>query len=335
MINWLRQQGFILALLLAVVLGFMLPGPAGEGGVLHAELTTKLAVALVFFVQGLSLQTRQMLAGRGPLRLHLFVLGWNFVLFPALVKMVIYPLTIFLGSALSMGFWMLAILPTTIASATALTAAARAAVPQSIFASVLSNLLAIFIVPLLVVAYLQSGGSAEISIMPVLAKLCWIVLLPLVVGQILRRCFREASIAVSERVGWLPQLAILYIVYLAFAQSVLSGVIELVLVEQLLATLLGVCLLMFVVSWAIWRSSACLSLSYSGRVAAFFTASQKSIATGLPLLSTVLAAASMPVDVAAIVLIPLLIFHPLQLLLGGMLVPRFVASPFSATSAQS
>jgi sodium/bile acid cotransporter 7 len=133
----------------------------------------------------------------------------------------------------------------------------------------------------------------------------------------------------------LPQLAILYIVYLAFAQSILSGVMKLVLVEQMLAALVGVCLLLFMVSWAIWRSSACLKLSHAQRIAAFFTASQKSIATGLPLLSTVFAAASLPVDVAAIVLIPLLMYHPLQLLLGGILVQRFAASSSSAPSAQS
>lgn len=325
----------MLALLLAVALGFLLPDSAGEGGLLHAELTTKLAVALIFFVQGLSLPTQQMLAGRRPLRLHVFALGWNFVLFPTLAALIIYPLSLFLGPALQMGFWMLAILPTTIASAAALTAAARAAVPQSIFASVFSNLLAILIVPALVITYLQSGGNAEISMLPVLTKLCWIVLLPLVLGQLLRRCFREASVALSERVRWLPKLAILYIVYLAFAQSLLAGVIELISIGQLLATLFSVCLLLLAVSWAIWRSSACLKLTHAERVAAFFTASQKSIATGLPLLSTVFTAASLPVDVAAIALIPLLIFHPLQLLLGGLLAPRFALSSPSAPSARS
>jgi sodium/bile acid cotransporter 7 len=56
----------------------------------------------------------------------------------------------------------------------------------------------------------------------------------------------------------------------------------------------------------------------------FFCASQKSLATGLPLASSILVAAPGVVDPAT-VLIPLLCYHPVQLVLAGWLSARFVA----------
>ncbi len=321
---WLRRQGFVLCLLAVVALA--LTWPLSEHAIVAdwAESAANLAVALIFFQQGLSLATRQMLAGRLPLRLHVFVLGWNFVLFPALAALFNAPLTLILGRELTTGMWMLAILPTTIASATALTAAARGAVPQAVFASIFSNLLAVVLVPLLAVAYLAGASGAELSLMPVFTKLCWLVVIPLVLGQCLRRCCRQWAIQLSLRTRWLPQAAILFIVYQSFAQTAASGVMDSLSTQYLISALLGVSLFLLLANWAVWRSSDWIKLPYDQRVAAFFTASQKSLATGLPLLTAIFAASSIPMDVAMI-LVPLLIYHALQLLLGGILVPRLLA----------
>ena len=320
-IVWLRKQGFVFFLFSAVLLAFLWPEPASGQEGASVEWTADLAVVLIFLLQGLSLPTRQMLAGSQPVRLHLFVLGWNFMLFPALAALVNAPFSLWIGAELGVGLWMSAILPTTIASATALTAATGGAVPQAIFASIFSNLCGIGIVPLLAIAYLSNASGAELSLAPVFVKLCWIVVLPLASGQCLRRLFRRASITVGERTRWLPQAAIIYIVYLSFAQTVASGVLETVPVLRLLGALLAVTALLLMASWGVWRSSGWMRLDHAQRTSAFFTASQKSIATGLPLLTTVFGAASLPLE-TGLVLVPLLLYHPLQLLLGGLLLPR-------------
>ena len=323
-ISRVRQQSFVLCLLAAVAVALVWPLPAHAEATRWAQLAAKVGVGLIFFLQGLSLATRQMLAGARPLRLHVFVLGWNFVLFPVLAVLFQTPGALLLGRELTMGFWMLAILPTTIASATALTAAARGAVPQALFASVFSNLLAIVLVPLLAVAYFTSAGGVEVSLMPVFAKLCWIVLLPLLLGQCLRRYYRERAMAISRRLRRVPQAAIVYIVYFSFAQTAASGVLDALSSRQVIGALLLVTLLLLLASWAVWRSSAWMHVPDDERVAAFYTASQKSLATGLPLLTAIFAAASVPID-AGLVLVPLLLYHSLQLFLGGVLAPRFAA----------
>lgn len=323
-IFWLRQQGFTLLLFGAVALALWGPGPVHllESG--RAERTAEFAVALIFFLQGLSLPLRQMLAGALPLRLHLFVLGWNFALFPALAAVLIGSLQLLLGPELSVGLWMLAILPTTIASATALTVAAKGGVGQAIFASIFSNLLAVFLVPLLAVVYLSNASGTELSLLPVFIKLGWIVLLPLFAGQCLRRAFRRLCIELSWRTRQLPQLAILYIVYLSMARTVSSGVLETLTPLRLGGAICAVSLLLGLASWGVWQSSKWMKLDEGQRISAFFTASQKSIATGLPLLTAIFGAASTPTE-TGLILLPLLLYHPLQLLLGGMLAPRFAA----------
>jgi len=73
----------------------------------------------------------------------------------------------------------------------------------------------------------------------------------------------------------------------------------------------------------VWYSAAWLRVSRPQRIAAFFCASHKSLATGLPLASSILVAAPGVLEPAT-VLIPLLCYHPLQLLLAGWLAERFV-----------
>ncbi|MGB0745076.1 MAG: bile acid:sodium symporter [Opitutales bacterium] len=317
-VSWARQQIFAISVLTAVALALVWPHAAESK---YAGLAAELAVALIFFLQGLSLAMSKMLSGARPLRLHIFVLGWNFVLLPALAALLIAPFSLLLGSELRVGIWMLAILPTTIASATALAAASGGAVPQAIFASIFSNLLAVVLVPMLALAYFSTAAGVEMQFMLVWSKLFWIVVLPLLLGRGFRRAFRGGSVNLSRRVKWLPRAAIILIVYLSFSESVKAGFIDALPLAQFIYVLAAIVLLLFFASVAVWFSSGWLGIRRDERVSAFFTASQKSIATGLPLLTTTFAAMSVPLD-RGLILVPLLIYHSLQLLVGAILVPK-------------
>ncbi|MGB1127593.1 MAG: bile acid:sodium symporter [Opitutales bacterium] len=325
--SWVRQQGFIFGLIAAVLLALLGPVPAGEYGVLRPEFTTKLGVACIFFLQGLGLATRQMLAGCRPLRLHVFCIAWNFLLFPALTGALLLPLSLFVPSELRLGLWMLSILPTTVASAAALTASAGGAVPQAIFASIVSNVLAVFLVPVLAAAYLATGPGVEVPLLPVFTKLCLIVLLPLLFGQLVRRLLNELARKISAKTRWLNQLIILYLVYLAFAGSVQSGLLSQLKLVSLLIVCSVVVVLLLLSSYLVWRSAEWLRFDFPERTAAFFCASQKSLATGLPLLASILVVTPLAFD-PAVWMIPLLLFHPLQLLLGALMTSRLAVERF-------
>ena len=321
MLNALKRNAFTLWLLVAVGLAVLFPGPAAAGGVLAPEITTLLGVWVIFFLQGLSLPTHELTAGYLPKRLHVFVLGWNFVLFPLVTILLLWPLSGLLSEDLSLGFGLLAIMPTTVASAIAFTSLAKGNAANAIFSTVYSNVLAIWVVPAICVAYLSSTMELEIPLIPLIVKLALLILLPLVVGQMVHRMEPLKAAAAASKMKWLSQAIILFIVHAAFAESMQSGLMQQLTVSSLLSVLVITVLLLLLVSALVWWGSGPLKLEHSERVAGFFCASQKSLATGLPLATSILAATNGALD-AALLLVPMICYHPLQLLFAGMISHR-------------
>ena len=321
--RWIRKHLFSLSLGCAVVLGWLFPGPVGAAGGLQSAWLTKCGVCVIFFMQGLCLPLRSLAEGYQPKRLHVFVLLWNYLGFPLVTGVLLLPLSCLLTPELRVGFWLLAILPTTVASAIAFTALAGGAAANAIFATVFSNLLAVVIVPLLGLAYLAREAPLELSLGAVFYSLSLILLLPLLVGQVVRRLALDYVASFNPWAKALSSGIIVFLVYTAFADSVRGGYLQALSLPALLGVLFSALLVMCVVSGLVWQSVAWWQLNRAQRIAAFFCASHKSLATGLPLASSVLVAAPGVIEPAT-VLIPLLCYHPLQLLLAGWLAERFV-----------
>ena len=323
MITLLRKHAFTLWLFAAVGLAIVCPKPASAGGFLRPELTTQWGVAVIFFLQGLSLPTRSLAAGYKPKRLHVFVLSWNYLWFPVVTGLLLIPLSWLLTPELCLGFWLLAILPTTVASAIAFTSISGGDAANSIFSTIFSNLLAVLIVPTIAVAYLASETAVEVSLGAIFVSLARLLVLPLVVGQVVRWGMRALAQRIAGATKVVSSGIIVFIVHAAFAESVSSGFLAGLSARALLGVLVGVVSVMLVTSALVWASAAWLRVERPQRIAAFFCASQKSLASGLPLASSIFLAAPGVVDPAA-VLIPLICFHPLQLVFAGVLSARLV-----------
>ena len=295
----LKKHAFTLWLLVAVLLAVIFPGPASEGGWLHADRLTKIGIWIIFFLQGLSLPTGELTSGYRPKRLHAFFLSWNFLCFPLITGLFLLPLSTFLSKDFQLGFWLLAILPTTVSSAVTFTAVTGGHSSKAIFATVLSNLLSVLIVPSIAAAYLAAGADLHVPLTPLFTKLALLIVVPLILGQVLRRVLPALSAAVAQKTkpvgGWI----ILFIVHAAFAKSVASGFLDRISSRDLAALLIGTILLLLLVGTLVWYSAAWLRITRRERVTAFFCASQKSLATGLPLATTIFAAAPGVVDSAA------------------------------------
>ena len=323
MTTLLRKHAFTLWLFAAVGLAVVCPKPASEGGFLRPELTTQWGVALIFFLQGLSLPTRSLAAGYKPKRLHVFVLSWNYLWYPIVTGLLLIPLSWLLTPELCLGFWLLAILPTTVASAIAFTSITGGDTANAIFSTIFSNLLAVLIVPIIAVAYFASETAVEVSLGAIFVSLARLLVLPLVVGQVVRQFMRAVAQRMAGAAKMVSSGIIVFIVHAALAESVSSGFLEGLAFGALFGVLVGVVSVLLVTSMLVWASSAWLRVERPQRIAAFFCASQKSLASGLPLASSILLAAPGVVDHAA-VLIPLICFHPLQLVFAGVLSARLV-----------
>ena len=318
----LKKHAFTLWLLFAVFLAVLFPAYGSKGGLLYPELSTNIGVWLIFFLQGIALPTSELTSGYSPKRLHAFVLSWNYIIFPIVVGLLLLPLSLVIPNELRIGFWLLAILPTTVSSAVVFSTVSKGNTSNAIFSTVFSNLLSVLLVPAAAVAYLSVESGVSLPLSPLFSKLFLLIIAPLILGQLVRKWLPKTSALIANRTKGFGNWIIVFIVHCAFAQSVSSGfLIQLGLFSIFKVISITILILLFV-SQFVWWSSNLFNLSKEQRISAFFCSSQKSLATGLPLTTSILALAPGIVD-AASVLIPLMCYHPAQLILAGILSNRW------------
>jgi sodium/bile acid cotransporter 7 len=185
----------------------------------------------LFFLHGAKLQRDAVIEGLLHWRLHLTVLLASFALFP-LLGLATNPLADLLapGAAFGAGLLYLCCLPSTVQSSIAFISLARGNVAAAICAASASNLLGIFITPLLVGVLLSTQGAVSLS---AIGTLVTQLLLPFVLGQALQT---RVGGWVAANKAWLAVVdrgAILLMVYSAFSAAVLGGIWSRVSAPQL------------------------------------------------------------------------------------------------------
>jgi len=325
--HFITSQGFTLGLLGAVIAAAAYPELGVKGGPLQTEHTTRIAVFLTFLIQGLSLPTRQIAASATRLKTHLFCQAMIFVVAPALMLGYLYVFGGLLHPGMHPGFIYLATLPTTISSAIVMTSSSGGDSSTALFTTTLSNVLGIFATPALCAALLASDASEGPSLATLMGKLSLLVLLPLLIGQLLRPFAREWAGRSKKRFKRLSNGFIVFIVYAAFCGSVASGIWAQVGAAAVTATVLLVLLFLGLFSTLAWSAGKLLREERPQRIAAFFCSSQKTLAAGVPMASIIFAAGegSDSAISQGLVILPLMCYHPMQLFLAGFLSPRLAA----------
>lgn len=309
---------FVLLLAAAVGLAWVVPEPGAKGGWLHAEITTRVAVFVIFVMQGLSLPTREVRKGLVQYRLHMAIQVFIFVFIPALVCAGLLLSRRFFPYDLYMGFLFLAAVPTTISTSIVFTTEAGGASAVALFNASLSNVLGVFVVPLWV--SLQVSQKTPIPPLDTLIfKIMLIILLPFTVGQVIRRWVKPWADAHKRHMSKASMGLILFIIYAAFCNSVKSDIWQSLKAREISLAFFSTLLLLILVMLAgrIWWKTA--GYEKANGIAFFFSATQKAISTGVPMAYAIFA--SSPISVALVIL-PLLFYHPLQLLLGSFIVGR-------------
>lgn len=317
MSRWLTQNWFLLGLLGVVGLALAWPGPGAPGGWLRPDVSTKTAVAMIFFVQGLVLSFAAMRQGLWRWRLHVLVQGFTYGIIPLLGLLVDRVLGPFLPEALRLGFIFLAVLPTTISSAVVFTALAGGNTAGALVNATLSNLLGVILTPLWISVLLEVRG-AGVPVWALVQELLLLVVLPLGCGGAARWIVHGWADRHRVRLTQGNSVLVLFIVYAAFAGSAQAhvwtqhGWRPVVLA---LAGALGFFALVLALTFVAVRVAG---LGPGDRIAALFCAPQKTLAAGAPMAKLMFATH----PGLGLILLPVMIYHPLQLLVSGVLVPR-------------
>ena len=309
-----RIDPFIIALVLAAALGFILPAR----GVAAPAVTTltNVAIAAMFFLQGVRLQRAAVIAGMTHWRLQLLILASTFVLFPVLGLTLHALFPGFLNNSLWLGILYLCTLPSTVQSSIAFTSIARGNVPAAVCAATASNLMGIVITPLLVAALLNLHGSS--SPLDQIRSIVLQLLVPFIVGQIASRWLRPWAMRHAGLLSFTDRGSIILVVYSAFSAAVLAGAWSgLKWLE--LAKILGLSAFLLALVLTLTRfGSRALRFAREDEIAIVFCGSKKSLATGVPMANILFPAATV-----GLVILPVMVFHQLQLMVCAVLARRY------------
>ncbi|MQA56808.1 bile acid:sodium symporter family protein [Pseudomonas piscis] len=319
----LLPDNFTLTLIGVVLLASFLPA-SGQVATGFAWLTN-LAIGLLFFLHGAKLSREAIIAGAGHWRLHLLVIGLTFVLFPLLglaLKPLLSPMV---GKDLYLGMLYLCALPATVQSAIAFTSLARGNIPAAICSAAASSLFGIFLTPLLVTLLLNVHGDSG-STLDAIVKISVQLLLPFIAGQIARRWIGAWVGRNKDWLKFVDQGSILLVVYGAFSEAVNEGIWQQIPLWDLAGLVVACCILLGLVLLASSFLGKLLGFDQEDRITILFCGSKKSLATGVPMAQVLFAGSTM-----GVLILPLMLFHQIQLMVCAVLAQRYAKRPESVS----
>ena len=308
---------FLLLLIATVALASLLPAH-GQGARI-AGAAADAGIVLLFFLHGAKLSREAIWDGARAWKLHLATLGTTFALFP-----LIGLLTQQVGAIpLSMraGLLFLTLLPSTVQSSIAFTAIARGNVAAAVVSASFSNLLGIVLTPLLVALLMNKSGTGNLVSLSAVEDILLQLLLPFVVGHLARPWIGGFVTRHKAMLGRVDRGSILLVVYSAFSAAVVEGLWHKVSRDELLL-LAALCIAMLIlVLLATWALGRLLGFTRADAIVLQFCGSKKSLATGVPI-----AGVLFPASAVGPILLPVMLFHQIQLMACAVLARRYAAA---------
>lgn len=315
-------EPFVLMLLGTVLLASLLPARGIWSQVF--DIAADAGIVLLFFLHGAKLSRQAIYDGVRHWRLHLAVLAVTFGLFP-LLGLGLGTLPFLTGPAAA-GMLFLTLLPSTVQSSIAFTAIARGNVAAAVCSASFSNLLGIIVTPALVALLMQGdGGISLASVETIVLQL----LVPFVAGHLLRPLIGAFVARHKAMLTVVDRGSILLVVYSAFGAAVVEGLwhrlssTDLAIILALCVALLGVVLL---ATWGIGRA---MGLKRADAIVLQFCGSKKSLASGVPMAGVLFPAAQV-----GVVLLPLMLFHQIQLIACAVIARRYAESGEAEAAAE-
>ncbi|MDI9913982.1 bile acid:sodium symporter family protein [Rhodococcus sp. IEGM 1379] len=308
-------DGFIVAILATVALASLFPASGTAASVF--SWLTKIAIGLLFLIYGARLSPAEAWQGVRHWRLHSTILAVTFIIFPlfGLGMRILVPSV--LSNDLYTGLLFLCLVPSTVQSSIAFTSMARGNVAGAVVSASFSNILGVLVTPLLVILLMDTTDDAPIdasSIGVVVLQL----FLPFMAGQLIRPWVGEWLTRHAKPTKLVDRGSILLVVYVAFSEGMnenIWGAIE----PWQIAALFAVCAVLLAAVLAVTTlAGRLLHFEIEDRIVVLFCGSKKSLASGLPMASVLFSG-----EKVGLIVLPLMIFHQIQLIVCAFLAQRY------------
>jgi solute carrier family 10 (sodium/bile acid cotransporter), member 7 len=322
----LLPDGFTLAIVATVVIASFLPCH-GEGAVIFSGLTT-LAIAIMFFMQGARLSRDAVISGFAQWRLHALILASTFLLFPILGFgfRALFPHLI--SPPMLIGLLYICLLPSTVQSSIAFTSIAHGNVPAAICAATFSTLIGVVLTPILASLLLQTHGGQSGGL-GAIGGIFLELLLPFILGQLLRPWIAGWASRNRNILKVTDRGSIILVVYTAFSAAVMRGIWHELPLFGFVEIIVSNAVLLAVVLVVTTYGSRALGFRRPEEIAIVFCGSKKSAASGVPMANVLFGASTV-----GLIVLPLIIFHQMQLMVCAVLAKRY-AREYEAAQAHS
>lgn len=314
----LRLDPYIAAIMAMVAVAAVLPAKGVGKDVL--DQVVHAAIAILFFIYGARISPKAIWTGITHWRLQSLVFATTFVVFPLIGFGIVAFTGGYLDSGLVTGLMFLCLLPSTVQSSIAFTSIARGNVPAAICCASVSNLAGVLITPLLATMLLSasSGGMSFDAVRDIALQ----ILLPFVVGQCARPLIGDWLNRRKTLTMLVDRGSILLVVYSAFSAGVVAGIWSKVTPQSLALVVVLNLVMLAIVLFFTTTVSRLLRFPVEDEIAIVFCGSKKSMASGLPMANIIF-----PASTVGLIVLPLMLFHQMQLMVCAALARRYSLRP--------
>jgi solute carrier family 10 (sodium/bile acid cotransporter), member 7 len=307
---------FVLSLAAVVLVATVLPCRGTVADAVH--VMGLCAIASLFFLQGARLSRDAVVGGITHWRLHATIGSVTFILFPLTGWCLVTLFPHLLPQTLWLGMMFLCALPSTVQSSIALTSMAQGNVAGAICSATASNVFGLALTPLIlaVLSRRHGAGIAVHNVEQVVLEL----LVPFAVGHLLRPWIGGWAERNRKVLAITDRGSILLVVYASFSVAVVNGVWHELPTVTLVVLGAVTVLLLVIVLGAILVASRVQGFAVPDEIAAVLCGSQKSLVSGVPI-----ASALFPGPTIGMILIPMMIYYPMQLVVCAWLARRYAS----------
>ena len=320
--NIYGTHSFLIKALVLILLAFAYP-PLGAIYFVPEITATWIAVIFIFVLAGMGIKTEEFAKAFQRLPFNVFVQVFNF----GAVSSIVYGFSRFmvsvnaLSQSLADGMTICASLPIAINVVLLLTRKSEGDEAAAIFNVAIGNLVGVFVSPALILMYLGVRGQVDMRHVIVQLGLC--VLLPVFVGQVLQHFVTPAKELVKGH-GHLFKTAqercLLFIIYTVFCKTFMEG-----MEADMREIFLMIALQFFLLCVVMMLAWICLRVLFRNeprlQAMGLFGCTNKTMASGIPLINAIYGSNPM----VGLYTLPLLIWHPMQLVVGSFVAPYVAA----------
>jgi sodium/bile acid cotransporter 7 len=306
-------DGFTLSILAIVIIGAFFPC-RGEFA-RWVGIASKIAISLLFFLQGARLSRTAVLAGILHWRLHLQIFSSTFIVFP-LLGLALQPISgTVIAPPLYVGLLFLCTLPSTVQASVIFTSVAGGNVAAALCSASLSSIIGMALTPLLIGLLLHAHGESSLN---GVVSIALQVLVPFVLGQIAQRRLEPWMKRNQKTVRRVDLGSVLLMVYGAISAATLSGMWRLLPVTSFLVLVAvdGV-LLAVILSTNVFVTRR-LGFARQDEIAIAFCGTQKSLIMGIPMANALFAGSTL-----GFVVLPMIVYHQMQFMTCANIARRY------------